>query len=198
MRYWIGKSFGTEVKFGVAGYDDQEIRVFTTRPDTLFGATYMVMSPEHSLVDIIATDENKAAIEEYKKEYGKMVFAKKVFAKKGPKLFFGLTGAPLGNHFCFHRYVTASICKMTGRPHMNEVFCGNLSAPLSIKTKTVFYIPARAHRAESKWLLTPLQGKGASDIYTPCSANAYIPFMGGSHSLAQGSEVKFEWIGGCR
>ncbi len=127
-----------------------------------------------------------------------MVFAKTVFAKNGPKLFFGLTGAPLGNHFCFHRYVTASICKMTGRSHMNEVFCGNLAAPISIKTKAVFYIPARADRAENKWLLTPLQGKGASDIFTPCSANAYIPLMGDSHSLAQGSQIKFEWIGGCR
>jgi molybdopterin molybdotransferase len=127
-----------------------------------------------------------------------MVFAKKVFAKKGPQLFFGLTGAPLGNHFCFHRYVTASICKMTGRSHMNEAFYGNLAAPLSIKTKAVFYMPARADRTGSKWLLTPLQGKGASDIFTPCSANAYIPFMGGSHSLAQGSQVKFEWIEGCK
>jgi len=47
---WIGKSFGTEVKFGVVGHQDKEIRVFTTRPDTLFGVTYVVLAPELDLV----------------------------------------------------------------------------------------------------------------------------------------------------
>ncbi len=62
---WIGKSTGAEVDFKLDGCDET-IRVFTTRPDTLFGATYMVMSPEHPLVDTITTDEHKAAIEAYK------------------------------------------------------------------------------------------------------------------------------------
>ena len=67
---WIGKSTGAEVDFKLDGYDDK-IRVFTTRPDTLFGATYMVMSPEHPLVDTITTDENKAAVEAYKETASK-------------------------------------------------------------------------------------------------------------------------------
>ncbi len=62
---WIGKSIGAEVNFKVDAYD-KTIRVFTTRPDTLFGATYMVMSPEHPLVDIITADEHKEAIEKYR------------------------------------------------------------------------------------------------------------------------------------
>lgn len=62
---WIGKSVGAEVDFGIDGFDI-DIRVFTTRPDTLFGATYMVMSPEHPLVDEITTDEKKEAIKEYR------------------------------------------------------------------------------------------------------------------------------------
>jgi len=62
---WIGKSTGAEVDFKLDGCDEK-IRVFTTRPDTLFGATYMVMSPEHPLVDTITTDDNKAAVEAYK------------------------------------------------------------------------------------------------------------------------------------
>jgi leucyl-tRNA synthetase len=65
QRDWIGKSVGAEVNFKVDAYD-KTIRVFTTRPDTLFGATYMVMSPEHPLVDIITTDEHKEAIEKYR------------------------------------------------------------------------------------------------------------------------------------
>ena len=64
---WIGKSIGAEVDFKVDGYDE-DIRVFTTRPDTLFGATYMVLSPEHPLVNVITTDDNKSAVETYIEE----------------------------------------------------------------------------------------------------------------------------------
>ena len=64
---WIGKSIGAEVDFKVDGFDGT-IRVFTTRPDTLFGATYMVLAPEHPLVDEITTAGQKKAVEEYKKQ----------------------------------------------------------------------------------------------------------------------------------
>ena len=65
QRNWIGKSIGAEIDFPVQEHDD-EIRVFTTRPDTLFGATYMVLAPEHHLVDEITTDDQKEKVEEYK------------------------------------------------------------------------------------------------------------------------------------
>ncbi len=65
QRNWIGKSEGAEVHFQVADREEV-ITVFTTRPDTLFGATYMVLAPEHSLVDELVTDEQKAAVEEYR------------------------------------------------------------------------------------------------------------------------------------
>ncbi|MHC4205258.1 MAG: leucine--tRNA ligase [Planctomycetota bacterium] len=64
---WIGKSIGADVDFKVDGFDES-IRVFTTRPDTLFGATYMVMAPEHPLVDKIASEERKEAIQKYREE----------------------------------------------------------------------------------------------------------------------------------
>lgn len=64
QRNWIGKSTGAEVVFTVDSHGDK-IEVFTTRPDTLFGATYMVLAPEHSLVQKITTDENKTKVEEY-------------------------------------------------------------------------------------------------------------------------------------
>ena len=67
---WVGKTIGAEVDFKLDDHDEK-IRVFTTRPDTLFGATYMVMSPEHPLVDTITTDENKAAVEAYKETASK-------------------------------------------------------------------------------------------------------------------------------
>ena len=62
---WIGKSIGAEVDFKVKD-NDLKFTVFTTRCDTLFGATYCVMAPEHKLVDIITTDEQREKVNEYK------------------------------------------------------------------------------------------------------------------------------------
>ena len=62
---WIGKSIGAEVDFKVKD-NDLKFTVFTTRCDTLFGATYCVMAPEHKLVDIITTEEQKEKVNEYK------------------------------------------------------------------------------------------------------------------------------------
>ena len=64
QRNWIGRSQGAEVDFKVDG-DGQTIRVFTTRPDTLFGATFLVLAPEHKLVSELTTLEQKEAVEEY-------------------------------------------------------------------------------------------------------------------------------------
>jgi len=67
QKNWIGRSEGAEVVFALSGgaSEGKEITVFTTRPDTLFGATYMVLSPEHPLVDAITTPECKASVEAY-------------------------------------------------------------------------------------------------------------------------------------
>ena len=67
QRNWIGKSTGANVVFKVDGHD-KEFTVFTTRADTLFGATYCVMAPEHPFVDEITTPEQMEAIQAYKKE----------------------------------------------------------------------------------------------------------------------------------
>ncbi|PWN07540.1 leucine--tRNA ligase [Rhodohalobacter mucosus] len=67
QRNWIGKSIGAEIDFRVQDHD-AAIRVFTTRPDTLFGATYMVLAPEHYLVDRITADAQKESVEEYKRK----------------------------------------------------------------------------------------------------------------------------------
>ncbi|MDO4473135.1 MAG: leucine--tRNA ligase [Eubacteriales bacterium] len=61
---WIGKSYGAEVDFPVDGMDEK-ITVYTTRPDTLHGATFMVLAPEHALAAKLATDETREAVEKY-------------------------------------------------------------------------------------------------------------------------------------
>ena len=65
QRNWIGRSEGAEVEFEVVGSPDLRIRVFTTRPDTLFGATYMVLAPENPLVDRITTVSKRADVLDY-------------------------------------------------------------------------------------------------------------------------------------
>ncbi|ARK31783.1 leucine--tRNA ligase [Halalkalibacter krulwichiae] len=66
QRNWIGRSEGAEVTFNVDGHESETVEVFTTRPDTLFGATYMVLAPEHKLVDVITTAQQKVDVESYK------------------------------------------------------------------------------------------------------------------------------------
>ena len=66
QRNWIGRSEGAEVTFKVAAPNDPEFTVFTTRADTLFGAAYIVMAPEHDLIDQITTPEQAAEIKAYK------------------------------------------------------------------------------------------------------------------------------------
>ena len=75
QKNWIGKSIGAEVTFKVADKDGKEtgddLTVYTTRCDTLFGATYMVVSPEHPLIDKLTTAEQKKAVADYREEAAK-------------------------------------------------------------------------------------------------------------------------------
>lgn len=68
QRNWIGRSEGASVFFPVVGNEDTKIEVFTTRADTLFGASYVVLAPEQELVDQLTTPEHKAEVEKYKEE----------------------------------------------------------------------------------------------------------------------------------
>jgi leucyl-tRNA synthetase len=67
QRNWIGRSKGAEVTFQVQD-SDQSLMVFTTRPDTLYGATFMVLAPEHPLVETLVTDEHRARVSDYQKQ----------------------------------------------------------------------------------------------------------------------------------
>jgi leucyl-tRNA synthetase len=91
QRDWIGKSVGAEVRFAVAG-DDAVIEVFTTRPDTLFGCTYLVLAPEHPLVERLTSPERRAAVAAYRDEVGRRSERERTAeAAEAPK-----TGVPIG------------------------------------------------------------------------------------------------------
>ena len=68
QRNWIGRSIGAAVVFDVQDHAGQSVEVFSTRPDTLFGASYLVLAPEHELVDQIVTDDQKAVVEAYREK----------------------------------------------------------------------------------------------------------------------------------
>lgn len=90
QRNWIGKSEGAQVRFKVDGADE-ELEIFTTRPDTLFGVTFMVMAPEHPLVKKITTSTQKSAVESYiAKTAAKLEVDRKAATEK--------TGVATGGH----------------------------------------------------------------------------------------------------
>ena len=64
QRNWIGRSTGAQMFFAVKGMEEK-LEIFTTRPDTVFGVTFMVIAPEHQWIDRLTTDENRAAVEDY-------------------------------------------------------------------------------------------------------------------------------------
>ena len=90
QRNWIGRSEGAEVNFAVDGHPTSTISVFTTRPDTLFGATYMVLSPEHHLVEQITTSAQRVTVQEYQETAArKSDFERTEVAKKKTGVFTG-------------------------------------------------------------------------------------------------------------
>ncbi len=96
QRDWIGRSDGAEVEFAICptGGEDPApggptVRVFTTRPDTLFGATYMVLAPEHPLVDSITSPEQRAAVETYKAEAARKSERERTEEKRKTGVFTG-------------------------------------------------------------------------------------------------------------
>jgi leucyl-tRNA synthetase len=85
QKSWIGKSFGAEIDFKLHGLEGY-LKVFTTRPDTIYGATYMVIAPEHPVAELITTPENKDAIENYRKKASlKSELDRQLEAEKGEK-----------------------------------------------------------------------------------------------------------------
>ena len=85
QKNWIGRSEGAEIEFKVEG-QNEKLTVYTTRPDTLFGVTYMVLAPEHPLVEKISTPDKKKAIHEYIKETSlKSELDRQLESEKGKK-----------------------------------------------------------------------------------------------------------------
>jgi leucyl-tRNA synthetase len=91
QKNWIGRSIGAEVEFALDGVNGN-LRIFTTRPDTLFGATYMVLAPEHPLVDVLTTPDRRAAVVAYRDAATRKTDLQRLEEAKDK------TGVPTGGH----------------------------------------------------------------------------------------------------
>ncbi len=89
QRNWIGRSEGASINFPLAADARRAIRVFTTRPDTIFGATYMVLAPEHELVEALTTPEQRAAVNAYRERVAKMDLVSRKAVKEKTGVFTG-------------------------------------------------------------------------------------------------------------
>ncbi len=92
QKNWIGKSYGTILKFKVAEIEGLEIPVYTTRPDTVYGITYMVVAPEYKDIEKLTTPENKSKVQEYQ------AYARKASEIERLSTERQKTGVPLGTH----------------------------------------------------------------------------------------------------
>ena len=92
QKNWIGKSEGAEIEFSVSEKPDIKIPVYTTRPDTVYGVTFLVLAPEHPLVSALTTSENKNAVNEYIKQASHLTEIERLAENKEK------TGVPLGTY----------------------------------------------------------------------------------------------------
>ncbi len=137
---WIGRSEGAEVDFQVQG-SEQELRVFTTRPDTLFGATYMVVAPEHELVDELTTDEQRSSVEGYRADVaGRDLVERQKTDKEKTGVFTGgycvnpVTGQPIPiwiADYVLMGYGTGAIMAVPGHDDRDFEFASTFKLPIT-------------------------------------------------------------------
>jgi leucyl-tRNA synthetase len=139
QREWIGRSEGAEVDFKLRDHAGV-IRVFTTRPDTLFGATYMVLAPEHSLVNQITTPEQRAVVQQYQAEAArKSDLERTELAKKKTGVFTGAYAInPVNNQpipvwvadYVLASYGTGAIMAVPGQDERDWEFAEVFGLPI--------------------------------------------------------------------
>jgi leucyl-tRNA synthetase len=139
QRNWIGKSEGAEVEFALQ-HGGGSIRVFTTRPDTLFGATYMVLAPEHPLVKSITTDAQRAAVTAYVEQSSKKSDLDRTdLAKDKSGVFTGAfatnpaTGQPIPvwiGDYILASYGTGAIMAVPGHDERDFAFATKYGLPI--------------------------------------------------------------------
>ncbi|MEE9606887.1 MAG: leucine--tRNA ligase [Myxococcota bacterium] len=140
QRDWVGRSEGGRIGFDLPAFPGERIEVFTTRPDTLFGATYLVLAPEHPLVPRIASGERRAAVEAYVEEAaGRSERARLAEARTQSGVFTGavaahpVTGAELPiwiADYVLATYGTGAIMAVPAHDARDYAFAGAFDLPI--------------------------------------------------------------------
>jgi leucyl-tRNA synthetase len=167
QRNWIGRSEGAEVVFKVVADFNASIAVFTTRPDTLFGATYMVLSPEHPLVDQITIPEQRNAVQKYKAEVAnKSDLERTDLAKSKSGVFTGAHAInPVNNQqipvwiadYVLMGYGTGAIMSVPAHDERDHEFAVKYDLPI---IDVVESLQAAAGLREIESVHTPFTGEG--------------------------------------
>jgi leucyl-tRNA synthetase len=140
QRNWIGKSLGAEILFPVLGESELVIRVFTTRPDTLFGATFLVLAPEHPLVERLTRPEQRPAVEAYREQVARQLERERL-EQEHPKsgVFLGsyarhpATGEPLSiwiADYVLPHYGTGAIMGVPAHDERDHAFARAFDLPI--------------------------------------------------------------------
>jgi leucyl-tRNA synthetase len=138
QRNWIGRSDGAEVDFAIEGREEK-LRVFTTRPDTLFGATYMVLSPEHPWVEMLTADDRREAVETYRAEAAGKSERDRQISKEKTGVFTGThainpaTGQPIPiwiADYVMMGYGTGAIMAVPGQDERDWEFAEKFDLPI--------------------------------------------------------------------
>ena len=141
QRNWIGKSTGAEVEFEIEGDFDapMAVKVFTTRPDTIFGATYLVLAPEHMLADVVTTREQFDAVRDYRDQAGKQDLVSRKTSREKTGVFTGsyatnpATGKPIPiwiADYVLMEYGTGAIMGVPGHDERDYEFAGKYALPI--------------------------------------------------------------------
>ncbi|HHW57821.1 MAG TPA: leucine--tRNA ligase [Clostridia bacterium] len=149
QRNWIGKSDGAEIEFKVDG-KELSFRVFTTRADTLYGVTYVVLAPEHEIVDLIATDEYRQSVEEYEEYTRKQSEIERLSTEKektgvftGAYAIHPLTGEKLPiwiADYVLATYGTGAVMAVPAHDERDYEFATKYNLPIKRVIKGIGYI----------------------------------------------------------
>ena len=182
QREWVGRSEGAQIFFEVCDLADERIEVFTTRPDTLFGSTYMVLAPEHSLVKKVTTPEQRPAVEAYVDEVSRRSdrsrmseLAKKTGVFTGGYVTHPVSGAKLPiwiADYVLATYGTGAIMAVPAHDTRDYEFAKTFSLPI------VEVVSA---------------GKAATEAFTGEGVNINSEFLDGL-STPQAKTKMIEWL----
>ncbi|MCK5459852.1 class I tRNA ligase family protein, partial [Candidatus Parcubacteria bacterium] len=200
QRNWIGRSEGAKIVFKAKSQKSKvknEIEVFTTRPDTLFGATYMVLSPEHSLVKKIITPEHKKEVEEYIKKSGAKSDLERAEAKEKTGVFTGAYAVnPVNNEkisiwiadYVLTGYGTGAIMAVPAHDERDFEFAKKYNLPIK---KVVIPIFGDKHEQEEyRETITALIYRKKDNKFLYLDDNHYkivAPIIGG---IEKGESIK--------